>query len=84
MEVEYWDCAVRMSKRELYEALYAVIDHGGAITCTFALGRNHQYNKRQNAYNVADLRIRLPVGSKESFEEMSGLKLEPIPKISGN
>lgn len=82
-DVEYWDCCVRMSKPALYEVLYAVIMHKGAITCCFTLGCE-QYNKRQNAFNTVDLRIRLPKGQKESFEQMSGVKLEEPPVVQAN
>lgn len=80
---EYWDCECRLSKSQLYELLYATTMLGGAITSTLAISCR-KFNKKQNSRHYAFYRVKLPVGKKEEFEEMSGLELKCPPKIHVN
>lgn len=78
---EYWDLECNMSKNALYSVLYAILMHRGRITGTLTIGCE-KYTPKQNSRNTAFFRIKLPKGKKDSFESMSGFKLNKPPTIN--
>ena len=83
---EYYDLTCRLSKENLYNLLYALVMHSGAITDTSVIGLNtiKSLTRHQNSYSMADFRIQLPSNQRKSFEDMSSLELVDIPKVSIN
>ncbi len=77
-----WDCSCNMSNPALYAFTYALIKLHGHFTDAFHLGES--FTPKQNARNTVHFRIFLPEGTEEEFTRMTGMKIEPPPKIHLN
>lgn len=73
-EFDYWRCECQMSRDKLFHFTYAVIQHHGSITSTFAVGC-YGLTQKQNCRHLCEFIVKLPKGAKDSFEEMSGVEL---------
>lgn len=63
------------------DVLYALMMTQGELTSSFHFG--YDYDRKQNAFHNADIRILIREIAIEEFEKLSGLKLTMPPKISG-
>lgn len=83
MDGKTWrQCKIRMSKNKMADLLYAVIMCDAKITSTFSLGKG--FSRSQNAYNNADLMIKLDETHIKKFEDMAGIRLELPQKVNIN
>jgi len=64
-----------MSKTQLGLFVYTVLEMGGQIVGSFALGRTPR--------SFVQLAIKLPYGSKIAFEQKTGVCVEKPPVITG-
>lgn len=79
---KYWNFKCRMSREKLSDVLYATLMCGGEIPSTYAGVNPKQYSRRQNAQNMALLKIKLPEDEKKEWEDIVGDELEEPPEIS--
>lgn len=71
-DTEYWDCNTNLSKDKVYNFFLAIIKFGGVIHSTHSLGGGFKTLSRVEVF----MRIELPKGAKDGFEEFSGMSLQ--------
>lgn len=77
-EFVYKDCTVRLSNRAMADLMYAAIMTGAGLPTSFG-GGIYEYDRKQNAYNSAQVKVYIHPKDIALFEELSGLELrEPI------
>lgn len=79
---EYWNYDCNLSRRALSDVMYATALCGGAIPSMYTIHTAKEYTRKQNARNSVMLKIKLPEGEKEEWEEIVGGELEEPTRVS--
>lgn len=82
MSKVYRDCSFNMSTRKMSDVMYAILMCSATLTSSFHLGIS--YNRKQNTYNSATIRIHIAENKIRKFEEFSGLKLQEPQQVGIN
>lgn len=80
-KVNYKDLSFRMSNKKMADVMYAIL-----MTNAKIIGSSHmgwKDTRKQNGYNLAEVRIEIKPHMELEFEEHSGCKLETIEQIGG-
>jgi hypothetical protein len=77
----YRDMSLRMGKDKMADFTYALLMTGAELTSSWCMG--YDFSRKQNAFNEAAVRIHIREVAIPVFEEITGIKLEVPPKISG-
>lgn len=77
----YRDTSLRMSKDKMANFTYALLMTGAELISSWHMG--YDFDRKINTYNEAVVRICIREIAIPVFEELSGLKLEIPPVVSG-
>lgn len=77
----YKDLEFKMSAKKMADVLYALIVCHGRPFSIFRL--DQEQTRKQDTYNLCNMRIEIAPENEADFEEMSGCILEPIEQIYG-
>ena len=79
----YMDCKVRMSKKSLYDLMYAAIITQSGLPTSYGVGI-YSLNRNQNSYNFCAIKVHIHPSQVKVFELESGLTLTKPPIININ
>lgn len=82
-EYVYMDLSFRMSTNTMANILYAGIETNARFTTLYNMSRG-EYTRKQNAYNMAHIKVHIHPDAIFLFEELSTLKLKTPPVIGIN